>query len=163
LNDTLGRDSEVFLLQLLFVLLNDEVVGTERGGGHGATVTVKELDGDVDSVLGEEGNGLLTGLNFVLHVPDGSSLANEVGLAQFSDLVVLRAFGLNDIAEVVELESVLVAVFSLAVLLLIIVFLIIVHHLAGHGRARVNGVAVHVVLDTLGGHLHVHAVVEAGL
>jgi len=164
LDNTLGGNGEVFILQLLLIEFNYEVVWAELGEGNVLSVAVQELDWDVDTVLGEEGDGFVTGLDLVLHVPDGSALADEVGLAELHGLVVLRAFSLNNVSEVLEAESVLIsgAVFLITVVL--VLFTVLHHATDGETGGWVDMVASGVELNTLGVltlHVHVHAT-EAG-
>jgi len=54
LDDTLSRDSEVFVSKLLLVKFHNEVIGTELSHGDWASVAIQELDGNVNTVFGEE-------------------------------------------------------------------------------------------------------------
>ena len=137
--------------------MDHEIVGTELRGGHQLAVAVQKLNWDVDTVLGEERDGLLPRLDCLLHLPDGRAFADKVGLAKVSHLGVLGALSLNDVSEFLILKGVLSCVLFF---LLVVVLLIVVCHGLLHGVHH-DGVAVHVVLDVT--HLHVHADVGVAL
>ena len=153
LDYTTVRNGEELVVKALLVLNDFEVVGAELAGTHLLSVAVEELDGHVDTVLGEESDGLGAGFDGLLHVPDLGALLNELGLAQLTHVVVFNVLmRLNERLELVVVE---VEIFTLLLDLLVFIFLVTigVHLLLHHGGVHTsNEVSVHVVL-----RLAVHA------
>ncbi len=115
---------------------------------HRLAVAVQKLDRHIGTVLCEETDGLVAGFDRLHHVPRGSILTNEVGLAQLSDLVVSLTFRVDDSLEVVVGERILVLVASRLLLLffVVILLLVVLRHAFG------DRVAVHVELEVF--HIH---------
>lgn len=141
LHHTLGADCKVLAIKSFLVLDDNQVVGAVVSWRHWLAVTVEELDGHVCAVLGEERNGLVTSLDSLNHMPAGCVLADEVGFAKFSNLVVGLAFGVDDLFEVVVVEGFTVGGSGDIFLLLIVVL-----GLIKLGHATGDWVSVHVVL-----------------
>jgi hypothetical protein len=92
LDNTAVGDGEVLFVQTLGVRLDFKVVRPELTRLDLHPVAVQEFNRHALTVLGEESNGLHSSLNTVKHVPDGSSLLDEVGFLKFGELVVLQIF-----------------------------------------------------------------------
>lgn len=54
MNDTLSRNGKVFSMELLFVMDNFQIIGSELVWSDGASVSVEELDGCCVSMLRKE-------------------------------------------------------------------------------------------------------------
>ena len=155
LHNALSADREVLIVQLLVVVDRDQVIGTEFRWQDLSAVAVQELDGHVVAVLGEEGNGLLSGLDALLQMPDGSAFPDEVLLTELADLIL--TFLLLVLDEGGEL-LVFKVIFSLAVVGLYIVglsfyivhfFAVTIHALHVHLALPYDRIALHVVLNAL--------------
>lgn len=93
----------------------------------------------------EETYGLISCLDCLDHVPDGSVFSYEISFAKFSDLIVRLAFvSFDNVSEIIELER----IFGLVVSGLFFLFLIVV--LVGFVPLNLgnsgDGVSIHIVV-----------------
>lgn len=109
LHHTLRADCEVLSVQSLLILNYDQVVGAVVGWRHWLSVAVEELDWHVGSMLCEETYSLVACLDGLDHVPARSVFADEVSLAQLSDLVVRRSLSVDDPLELFEVNGIRIA------------------------------------------------------
>jgi len=140
LNNTLRTNRKVLTVKSLLVIDYDKIVGAVVSWGNRFAVTVKELDWHVCSMLCKERNSLVTCFDSLDHVPDGGVLANEVGLAQLSDLVVGRTLCVDDLFKVVIVEGFTVRGSGCFIFFFVVVLGIVELHAAGYW------VAVHIIL-----------------
>jgi hypothetical protein len=141
LHDTLSADCKVLTVKSFLILNDDKVVGTVVRWENRLAVAIKELNGHVGSMLSEEGDGLVTGLDGLNHLPTGGVLADEVGLAEFCDLVVGGTFSVDNLLEVVVVEG-----FGVAGGGRLFLFFVVVLFLCELGHAAGHWVAVHIIL-----------------
>lgn len=89
------------------------------------TVAVKKFNWHVGTVLGEEADCLVTGLDGLYHVPDWRVFADEIGLSELGGLVVGLPFSrLDDVAEVFILQGIFRLVVCVGFIFLLVVVLI---------------------------------------
>lgn len=70
-------------------------------------VAVKKFNWHIGTVLGEEADCLVTGLDGLYHVPNWRVFADEIGLTELGGLVVGLPFScLDDVAEVFILQGI---------------------------------------------------------
>ena len=88
-------------------------------------VAVKKFNWHVGTVLGEEADCLVTGLDGLYHVPNWRVFADEIGLSELGGLVVGLPFScLDDVAEVFILQGIFRLVVCVGFILLLVVVLI---------------------------------------
>ena len=96
-------------------------------------------------MLSKEADSLVTGFDCLDHVPDGSVLSDEVGLAKLRSLVICLTFGcFDDVSKVFILQGIFVLV-SGGVLILVLV-VVVVGAVLVLLRSTGNWVSVHVVV-----------------
>ena len=89
------------------------------------TVAVKKFNWHVGTVLVEEADCLVTGLDGLYHVPNWRVFADEIGLSELGGLVVGLPFScLDDVAEVFILQGIFRLVVCVGFIFLLVVVLI---------------------------------------
>jgi len=102
-DNALGRDRKVLLLERLVILYLDEIVGAELVAGYWLSLAVDELDRGVVAMLGKEGDGLLPGLDLGEKLPDVGAFADVISSSGLTSLVLAFILCLlDDVAECLE-------------------------------------------------------------